>query len=99
MAYGCHEERYPLPIAAVDTHRPNPKKMAQSASASGTPTEPTLPDEKKVSTARDYFGATTESPGTAEPSAGGVAEQVSKALEKGMEGGEMTPKAAARQID
>ncbi len=26
MAYGCHEERYPLPIQAVDTHRPKPKR-------------------------------------------------------------------------
>ncbi|KAG6813903.1 hypothetical protein H0H92_005752 [Tricholoma furcatifolium] len=24
-AYGCDEERYPLPIGAVDTHRPKPK--------------------------------------------------------------------------
>lgn len=27
-AYGCDEERYPLPIAAVDTHRPKPKGHA-----------------------------------------------------------------------
>ncbi|KAJ8456793.1 hypothetical protein ONZ45_g18577 [Pleurotus djamor] len=42
-AYGCDEERYPLPIAAVDTHRPKPK----------APQQPSV----KVSTAREYFTA------------------------------------------
>ncbi|KAK0469869.1 bifunctional 6-phosphofructo-2-kinase/fructose-2,6-bisphosphate 2-phosphatase [Desarmillaria tabescens] len=40
-AYGCDEERYPLPISAVDTHRPKPKSGNQ----------PTV----HVSSARQYF--------------------------------------------
>lgn len=91
MAYGCHEERYPLPIAAVDTHRPNPKKHAASSSVSGDVTAPEQLEKKTEQVARDYFGTAT----------GGVgvrAEQVTKALEKGMEQGGMTPKAAATQV-
>lgn len=43
-AYGCDEERYPLPIAAVDTHRPKPKST-------------THPVDAPLSTsARDYYG-------------------------------------------
>ncbi|KAF8920242.1 6-phosphofructo-2-kinase-domain-containing protein [Mucidula mucida] len=40
-AYGCDEERYPLPISAVDTHRPKPKTPHQNVAAS--------------SSAREYF--------------------------------------------
>ncbi|KIJ27860.1 hypothetical protein M422DRAFT_190528 [Sphaerobolus stellatus SS14] len=43
-AYGCDEERYTLPIAAVDTHRPKPKAAKQ-------------PDVV-VSTARQYLDPT-----------------------------------------
>lgn len=91
MAYGCHEERYPLPIEAVDTHRPNPKKAGKtgatgaSGAASVAETEVKGPSD---GTARDYFGA----------HAGGVAvhaESVKKALEQGLEEGQMTPKAAS----
>ncbi|KAF8952489.1 6-phosphofructo-2-kinase-domain-containing protein [Flammula alnicola] len=39
-AYGCDEERYALPIQAVDTHRPKPKGAAPVVQAT---------------TARDYF--------------------------------------------
>ncbi|KDQ60547.1 hypothetical protein JAAARDRAFT_124427 [Jaapia argillacea MUCL 33604] len=42
-AYGCDEERYALPIGAVDTHRPKP----------GTPAHPHLP---APTSAREYFG-------------------------------------------
>ncbi|KAF8899894.1 histidine phosphatase superfamily [Gymnopilus junonius] len=35
-AYGCDEERYALPIQAVDTHRPKPKGAATVALARGT---------------------------------------------------------------
>ncbi|KZV80731.1 bifunctional 6-phosphofructo-2-kinase/fructose-2,6-bisphosphate 2-phosphatase [Exidia glandulosa HHB12029] len=45
-AYGCDEERYPLPIGAVDTHRPKPKTPANSSAI-----------ELPISTsARDYYG-------------------------------------------
>ncbi|KAF9565377.1 bifunctional 6-phosphofructo-2-kinase/fructose-2,6-bisphosphate 2-phosphatase [Agrocybe pediades] len=45
-AYGCDEERYALPIEAVDTHRPKPK---------GEPTPVVHP-----STARQYFAEADE---------------------------------------
>lgn len=59
MAYGCHEERYPLPIDAVDTHRPNPKKSGATATASvsGEGSE-----KVKEDTARDYFGKAAPAP-------------------------------------
>lgn len=41
-AYGCDEERYALPIGAVDTHRPKP----------GTPQQP----QATPNTAREYYG-------------------------------------------
>ncbi|EJD53389.1 bifunctional 6-phosphofructo-2-kinase/fructose-2,6-bisphosphate 2-phosphatase [Auricularia subglabra TFB-10046 SS5] len=44
-AYGCDEERYPLPIAAVDTHRPKPSKTSSQ----------TL-DVPLSTSARDYYG-------------------------------------------
>jgi len=48
-AYGCDEERYAVPIAAVDTHRPKPKAVSQS------------PGELKVpSTARQYYDTDSE---------------------------------------
>jgi 6-phosphofructo-2-kinase/fructose-2,6-biphosphatase 2 len=51
MAYGCHEERYTLPIEAVDTHRPKPaKKTGAPSSASG------VPPKSAASVTRDYFG-------------------------------------------
>lgn len=50
MAYGCNEERYPLPIQAVDTHRPKPKKGVLTAAAEAE--TPRAVDGVK----RDYFG-------------------------------------------
>lgn len=48
-AYGCEEERYPLPIAAVDTHRPKPAKFRK-------------PESDRVDhTKRDYFGSNVNS--------------------------------------
>ncbi|KAJ3494306.1 hypothetical protein NLJ89_g10837 [Agrocybe chaxingu] len=44
-AYGCDEERYALPIQAVDTHRPKPKGHAPVVS---------------TSTAREYYTGDTE---------------------------------------
>ncbi|KAF8479012.1 bifunctional 6-phosphofructo-2-kinase/fructose-2,6-bisphosphate 2-phosphatase [Russula ochroleuca] len=41
-AYGCDEERYTLPIGAVNTHRPKPKTMR-----TGSP--------PRVGTSRDYY--------------------------------------------
>jgi 6-phosphofructo-2-kinase/fructose-2,6-biphosphatase 2 len=107
MAYGCHEERYPLPIDAVDTHRPNPKK----AGPSGPNADGALsPDTAKVETARDYFGkagtGTDKTPATGaerdalQVSSGGVhAGDVAQALEKGLETGDLTrtPKAEAKE--
>ncbi|KII88854.1 hypothetical protein PLICRDRAFT_53373 [Plicaturopsis crispa FD-325 SS-3] len=42
-AYGCDEERYTLPISAVDTHRPKPKIGAQ-------------PQVPTPTTGREYYG-------------------------------------------
>lgn len=48
-AYGCEEERYPLGIAAVDTHRPKPSKFRKG-------------DGDRVDhTKRDYFGSNVAS--------------------------------------
>lgn len=47
-AYGCHEERYPLPIEAVDTHRPKPKRGEHSHNLD-------IP-ESRAPVSRDYFG-------------------------------------------
>jgi 6-phosphofructo-2-kinase/fructose-2,6-biphosphatase 2 len=52
MAYGCHEERYTLPIEAVDTHRPRPAKKTGAVPSA----EP--PKYTAASTTRDYFGDT-----------------------------------------
>ncbi|KAF8328856.1 6-phosphofructo-2-kinase-domain-containing protein [Cantharellus anzutake] len=49
-AYGCDEERYTVPIEAVDTHRPKPK------SATTNPGEP-----KIQSSARQYYDLGAES--------------------------------------
>ncbi|KAG7553572.1 hypothetical protein FFLO_03004 [Filobasidium floriforme] len=51
MAYGCEEERFHVPIAAVDTHRPKPARRNTGDGAVAAPTE-----EKKSGAARDYFG-------------------------------------------
>ncbi|BEI81000.1 hypothetical protein CcaverHIS002_0201600 [Cutaneotrichosporon cavernicola] len=49
-AYGCLEERFPVPIASVDTHRPKPSKKGKEM------------DVQPVdSTKRDYFGSNTQS--------------------------------------
>lgn len=50
-AYGCEEERYPLPIAAVDTHRPKPNRKTNANTPVRSP-----PASEVASTARDYFG-------------------------------------------
>jgi len=46
-AYGCDEERYTVPIAAVDTHRPKPKIVGPG-------------DPKVSSTARQYYDPDSE---------------------------------------
>jgi 6-phosphofructo-2-kinase/fructose-2,6-biphosphatase 2 len=53
MAYGCHEERYTLPIEAVDTHRPRPAKKTGAPPSADVPKSYTA-----ASTTRDYFGDT-----------------------------------------
>jgi 6-phosphofructo-2-kinase/fructose-2,6-biphosphatase 2 len=45
-AYGCDEERYTLPIGAVDTHRPKPKTAHQ-------------PNMSVANTGREYYGEHT----------------------------------------
>ncbi len=56
MAYGCAEERFPLPIPAVDTHRERPHKAGKGASSFPPLQEPTPLALDKASLARDYFG-------------------------------------------
>lgn len=54
-AYGCEEERFPLPIAAVDTHRAKPtKKTGAPPSRAISP-----PTQTNPGTGRDYFGTNT----------------------------------------
>jgi hypothetical protein len=55
-AYGCEEERYPLPIAAVDTHRPKPNRKTNANTPVRSP-----PAGEVASTARDYFGTVPSS--------------------------------------
>lgn len=77
MAYGCNEERYPLPIAAVDTHRPKPKRGNKLMDDGIAPS--------RAPVSRDYFGG---------PSLAVQPEAVRLALEKDMDAGTLTPKAA-----
>jgi 6-phosphofructo-2-kinase / fructose-2,6-biphosphatase 2 len=89
MAYGCHEERYALPIAAVDTHRPKPSKNGKVADAHGEPAP-------VKSTARDYFGDAGKDTDGAEPKS--AVQAVSDALKRDQEIGDLTPKAATKTI-
>jgi 6-phosphofructo-2-kinase/fructose-2,6-biphosphatase 2 len=88
LAYGCHEERYALPIAAVDTHRPKPAK-------GGKATEAMDGQAHTTGTARDYFGDTGHDAGVEPKSA---VQAVSDALKRDQESGDLTPKAATRTI-
>lgn len=91
MAYGVHEERYPLPIAAVDTHRPRPSKKGKESKA------PSVPDNTSngatggasgvhggANVARDYFGDSKMY--AARP------EMVAQALEGAQAGNNLEPK-------
>jgi len=103
MAYGCHEERYPLPIAAVDTHRAKPsrKRVGSVGAADATTVNPDAP---RAAPARDYFGdvsqhmqkhAQQDAAGTsqtAKPALSAV-EAVQAALERDADQGLLTPKA------
>lgn len=93
MAYGCHEERYPLPIAAVDTHRPKPARGAKDSAA----VPDADADAPRAAPARDYFGDLSKvvaSP-DAQPSqeAANPLEAVKNALQKDAEADQLTPKA------
>lgn len=103
MAYGCHEERYPLPIAAVDTHRAKPSRK-RVGSVGAADAVPTNPDEPRAPPARDYFGdvskhvpAEAKQEGanasqTTKPTLSAV-EAVQAALERDADQGLLTPKA------
>ena len=52
MAYGCEEERFPVPIPAVDTHRPKPARRNTDEGAESASGE----ENKATGAARDYFG-------------------------------------------
>lgn len=91
MAYGCHEERYPLPIAAVDTHRPKPSRGPKEST---TPTDAAEPATKGPP-ARDYFGDLskfTQQAANDETEVNPV-EAVKKALQRDTAQGLLTPKA------
>ncbi|WVO21152.1 uncharacterized protein IAS62_002458 [Cryptococcus decagattii] len=85
QAYGCQEERYPLPIAAVDTHRPRPSKGKNTIAAS-VAGENFTPDQPVK---RDYYGDSQQGVGF-----GLKPEAISQALENEMEQGKLTPRAA-----
>ena len=93
MAYGCHEERYPLPIAAVDTHRPKPAEGRKEYHGAASAAQPEGLVGHRASIARDYFGKAGLDP-TGAVTPGGVEE----ALQKVGEAGETTPKAPAAAI-
>jgi 6-phosphofructo-2-kinase/fructose-2,6-biphosphatase 2 len=84
LAYGCHEERYPLPIAAVDTHRPKPSKTQIHTPQPGG--IPPAPMASGAETGRDYFGDKS--------TVAAKALAIKSALESSVEKGEMTPSAA-----
>lgn len=94
MAYGCHEDRYPLPIAAVDTHRPKPAKGRKNSivgDGGGSDVVTNAP------VSRDYFGDTSalasESGHDAKVKAAAVSDKLLSDLDKGL----LTPKAADQQ--
>ncbi|WVR07686.1 hypothetical protein IAU60_004728 [Kwoniella sp. DSM 27419] len=96
-AYGCHEERYPLPIAAVDTHRPKPSKsrMTPVGQVPGAPQAGAGAGEDNYKPGndaikRDYFGDHKGGVGV-----GVRAEAISQALENKVEQGHLMPKALA----
>lgn len=95
MAYGCHEERYHLPIAAVDTHRPKPSHKRNEAS--DTPDQPDQDEPKgNASVARDYYGATIHKATDAGVVAAEAVGQVAaKILEQDSREGALAPKAAS----
>jgi 6-phosphofructo-2-kinase/fructose-2,6-biphosphatase 2 len=100
MAYGCHEERYPLPIAAVDTHRAKPsrKRVGSVGAADATPVDSDAP---RAPPARDYFGDVSQHLSTQAKEDGGAkdkpalnaVEAVQAALERDADQGLLTPKA------
>ena len=95
MAYGCHEERYPLPIAAVDTHRPKPSRGQKDVTPESA--EPA----SRGGPARDYFGDLSkveEDPAGDQTDQAGQedvdhVEAVKAALQRDAAQGLLTPKA------
>ena len=83
-----------MPIQAVDTHRPKPKRDAK-----GAPDTATDEPAGKNNMVRDYFGNAAQhvfSPQEAGPGKGkseGVADAVRAALEKDQDRDLLTPKA------
>ncbi|ORY33454.1 6-phosphofructo-2-kinase-domain-containing protein [Naematelia encephala] len=98
MAYGCHEERYHLPIAAVDTHRPKPQKAGAGGSHPHSRKQSVIDVGETVSRApvsRDYFGDLSKVMGDA--TSVGV-EQATEQLMRAKESGELTPKVGKRVV-
>jgi 6-phosphofructo-2-kinase/fructose-2,6-biphosphatase 2 len=94
MAYGCHEERYPLPIAAVDTHRPKPTRNRNNSLGAGVDSHASEPPSR-APPARDYFGDVSKhmaSPANKEAQQEAPIEAL-KALERDADQGLLTPKA------
>jgi 6-phosphofructo-2-kinase/fructose-2,6-biphosphatase 2 len=91
MAYGCHEERYHLPIDAVDTHRPKPARGGKEVTAEAEAPE----DSSRAAPARDYFGDLSKIAGasTADTHSANPVEAVQKALQRDADQGLLTPKA------
>lgn len=54
-AYGCDEERFKVPIEAVDTHRPKPKHIAEKDGRLAAASPEGIADLSKAPPTRTYF--------------------------------------------
>lgn len=92
MAYGCHEERYALPIDAVDTHRPKPVRDRRPSVTGGDVNTGTGVMQSRAPVSRDYFGdnmAVSDHGVVAKAKADAVSEQLERDATEGL----LTPKA------
>lgn len=99
MAYGCHEERYALPIAAVDTHRARPARDRKGSVGASVAHSEAPSRAGGAPPARDYFGDLSKHMSTSpeqHEQAGkkmNPLEAVKHALQKDSDAGLLTPKA------